>query len=113
VIAGVLVMWALTISGDANGSYADAALAASKSWTAFFTNAADLSGFVSLDKGPLSDWMMGLSGRIFGFSSLSMLLPEALCGVAAVVLLHNLVRRTLGSRAGWRWFSSASPGTGR
>jgi 4-amino-4-deoxy-L-arabinose transferase-like glycosyltransferase len=54
---------------------------------------------VSLDKGPLSDWMMGLSGRIFGFSSLSMLLPNALCGVGAVVLLHNLVRRTLGHRA--------------
>jgi 4-amino-4-deoxy-L-arabinose transferase-like glycosyltransferase len=98
VIAGVLVMWALTISGDANSYYADAALAASKSWTAFFTNAADLSGFVSLDKGPLSDWMMGLSGRIFGFSSLSMLLPNALCGAGAVVLLHNVVRRTLGHR---------------
>jgi 4-amino-4-deoxy-L-arabinose transferase-like glycosyltransferase len=99
VMAGVLVTWALTISGDANAYYADAALAASKSWTAFFTNAADLSGYVSLDKGPLSDWMMGLSGRIFGFSSFSMLLPNALCGVAAVVLLHNLVRRTLGHRA--------------
>ena len=42
---------------------------------------------------------MGLSGRVFGFSSLSMLLPSALCGIAAVVLLHNLVRRTLGHRA--------------
>ena len=60
-----------------------------------FTNAADLSGYVSLDKRPLSSWMMGLSGRVFGFSSLSMLLPSALCGIAAVVLLHNLVRRTL------------------
>jgi 4-amino-4-deoxy-L-arabinose transferase-like glycosyltransferase len=28
-----------------------------------------------------------------------MLLPSALCGIAAVVLLHNLVRRTLGHRA--------------
>jgi len=98
VIAAVLTCWALTISGDANAYYANAALAASKSWTAFFTNAADLSGYVSLDKGPLSDWMMGLSGRIFGFSSLSMLLPNAICGVGAVVLLHNLVRRTVGHR---------------
>jgi 4-amino-4-deoxy-L-arabinose transferase-like glycosyltransferase len=96
VLAAVLVMWALTISGDANSYYADAALAASKSWTAFFTNAADLSGYVSLDKGPLSDWMMGLSGRIFGFGSLSMLLPNALCGVAAVLLLHRLMRRAFG-----------------
>ncbi|HWF56471.1 MAG TPA: glycosyltransferase family 39 protein, partial [Solirubrobacteraceae bacterium] len=57
------------------------------------------SGVVSLDKGPLSDWMMGLSGRIFGFSSFSMLLPDALCGIASVILLHDAVRRTLGHRA--------------
>jgi len=43
--------------------------------------------------------MMGLFGRAFGFSSLTMLLPNALCGVGAVVLLHNVVRRTLGHRA--------------
>ncbi|MBV9816754.1 MAG: glycosyltransferase family 39 protein [Solirubrobacterales bacterium] len=98
-LAGGLVFWALTVSGYANSWYADAALAASRSWKAFFDNAADLSGVVTLDKGPLSDWMMGLSGRILGFSSFSMLLPDALCGVASVVLLHNVVRRTLGHRA--------------
>jgi 4-amino-4-deoxy-L-arabinose transferase-like glycosyltransferase len=98
VIAAGLTCWALTLSGYANAYYANGALAASKSWTAFFTNAADLSGYVSLDKGPLSDWMMGLSGRVFGFNSLSMLLPNAICGVGAVVLLHNLVRRTVGHR---------------
>jgi 4-amino-4-deoxy-L-arabinose transferase-like glycosyltransferase len=86
-LAGVLVFWALTASGDANSWYADGALAASRSWKAFFYNSADLSGVVSLDKGPLSDWMMGLSGRIFGFSSFSMLVPNALCGVASVILI--------------------------
>ena len=43
--------------------------------------------------------MMALSGRLFGFSSLSMLLPNALCGVASVLVLHNVVKRTLGPRA--------------
>jgi 4-amino-4-deoxy-L-arabinose transferase-like glycosyltransferase len=86
-LAGVLVFWALTASGDANSWYADGTLAASRSWKAFFYNSADLSGVVSLDKGPLSDWMMGLSGRIFGFSSFSMLVPNALCGVASVILI--------------------------
>jgi 4-amino-4-deoxy-L-arabinose transferase-like glycosyltransferase len=52
-----------------------------------------------LDKGPLSNMLMGLSGRLLGFSSFSMLLPEALCGIASVVLLHNIVRCTLGHRA--------------
>ncbi|HEY5260522.1 MAG TPA: glycosyltransferase family 39 protein, partial [Solirubrobacteraceae bacterium] len=53
----------------------------------------------SLDKGPLSNMLMGLSGRVFGFSSFSMLAPEALCGVASVLVLHNTVKRTLGHRA--------------
>jgi 4-amino-4-deoxy-L-arabinose transferase-like glycosyltransferase len=97
-IAGVLDLWALTISGYANGYYAEAALAAGNSWTALLTNAADPSGLVSLDKGPLPDWIMGLSSRVFGFSSLSMLLPSALYGMAAVVVLYDLVRRTLGRR---------------
>ncbi|MGH2914956.1 MAG: glycosyltransferase family 39 protein [Solirubrobacteraceae bacterium] len=98
-LTGVLVFWALTANGYANNWYAGGALAASRSWKALFDNAADLSGVVSIDKGPLSDWMMGLSGRILGFSSFSMLLPNALCGIASVVLLHDVVRRTLGHRA--------------
>jgi 4-amino-4-deoxy-L-arabinose transferase-like glycosyltransferase len=98
-LAGVLVFWRLTASGYANNWYAGGALAASRSWKALFDNAADLSGVVSIDKGPLPEWMMGLSGRIFGFSSFSMLLPDALCGIASVVLLHDAVRRTLGQRA--------------
>jgi 4-amino-4-deoxy-L-arabinose transferase-like glycosyltransferase len=98
-LASLLTVWGLTRNGYANVYYSEAVQAASHSWKALFTNAEDLSGFVSLDKGPLSLWMMALSGRIFGFSSLSMLLPNAACGVASVVILHNLVKRTLGHRA--------------
>lgn len=97
-LAGALLTWALTINGYANGYYAQAALAASRSWTALLTNAADQSGLVSLDKGPLSDWMMGLSGRVLGFGSLSMLLPDAACGLAAVAILYDAVRRAFGRR---------------
>lgn len=43
-VAGVLDLWSLTISGYGNGYYAEGALAASKSWTALLTNAADRSG---------------------------------------------------------------------
>ncbi|HEY2631808.1 MAG TPA: glycosyltransferase family 39 protein [Solirubrobacteraceae bacterium] len=98
LLAGVLTLWGLTRSGYANTYYAEAAQAASRSWKAWFTNAVDTSGTVSLDKGPLPNMVMGLSGRLFGFSSFSMLLPEALCGVGAVLLLHNTVKRTLGHR---------------
>jgi 4-amino-4-deoxy-L-arabinose transferase-like glycosyltransferase len=98
LLAGTLTLWGLSRSGYANTYYAEAAQAASHSWKAWFTNALDTSGSDSLDKGPLPNMLMGLSGRVFGFSSFSMLLPEALCGVGAVLLLHNTVKRTLGHR---------------
>jgi len=96
LLAGGLMLTDVTRSGYGNPYYAAGALAASHSWTAFFTNAADLSGYVSLDKGPLADWMMGLSGRLFGFGSLSVMLPDALCGTATVLVLYDAVRRALG-----------------
>jgi 4-amino-4-deoxy-L-arabinose transferase-like glycosyltransferase len=99
LLAGALTFWGLTRNGYANTYYAEAAQAASRSWTAWLTNAVDVSGSDSLDKGPLSNMLMGLSGRVFGFSSFSMLAPEALCGVGAVLVLHNTVKRTLGHRA--------------
>ena len=43
---------------------------------------------------------MELSGRIFGFSSWSMLAPQALEGVAAVGLLYAAVKRWFGAGAG-------------
>ena len=43
---------------------------------------------------------MALSGRIFGFSSWSMLVPQALEGVAAVALLYAAVKRWFGPGAG-------------
>ncbi len=99
LLAGALTLWGLTRDGYANTYYAEAARAASRSWWAWLSNSVDTSGLVSLDKGPLSNMLMGLSGRLLGFSSFSMLLPEALCGIASVLLLHNIVRRTLGHRA--------------
>jgi 4-amino-4-deoxy-L-arabinose transferase-like glycosyltransferase len=99
VLAGALTFWGLTRNGYANTYYAEAAQAASHSWKAWLTNAVDTSGSDSLDKGPLSNMLMGLSGRLFSFSTFTMLAPEALCGVGAVLLLHNTVKRTLGHRA--------------
>jgi len=43
---------------------------------------------------------MGLSGQIFGFSSASMLIPQALMAVAAVALLYGAVARVSGRGAG-------------
>jgi len=93
----LLYLWALGASGWANSFYAAAAQAGSESWKAFFFGSSDAANAITVDKTPLSLWPMALSIRLFGLSSWSLLVPQALEGVAAVWLLHATVRRTTGS----------------
>ncbi len=93
-------IWDLTASGYANSFYAAAVQAGTKSWKALFFGSIDSSNFITVDKPPASLWVMALSGRIFGFSSASMLIPQALEGVAAVGLLYAGVKRWFGFGAG-------------
>jgi len=93
----VLYLWGLGESGWANSFYSAAAQAGSESWKALFFGASDAAGSITVDKTPLALWPMALSVKIFGLSSWSILVPQALEGVAAVGLLHATVRRTTGS----------------
>jgi 4-amino-4-deoxy-L-arabinose transferase-like glycosyltransferase len=93
-------IWNLSASGDANSFYAAAVQAGTKSWKAFFFGSLDASSFITVDKPPASLWVMALSGRLFGFGSLSMLIPQVLEGVAAVGLLYAAVKRWFGPGAG-------------
>ncbi|MET0816306.1 MAG: glycosyltransferase family 39 protein, partial [Solirubrobacteraceae bacterium] len=92
-LAGVLTLWGLSRSGYSNEYYAAAARAGSESWTAWFFGSLDPGSFITVDKPPLSLWLMGLSARALGFSSFSILLPQALCTIAAVALLFATVKR--------------------
>jgi 4-amino-4-deoxy-L-arabinose transferase-like glycosyltransferase len=96
----VLYLWGLGASGYANEFYAAAVQAGTQSWKAFFFGSFDSSNFITVDKPPLSLWPMELSGRLFGFNSWSMLVPQALEGVASVWLLYAAVKRWFGSWAG-------------
>src|SRR5580692_6713399 len=96
----VLYLWDLSASGNANSFYAAAVEAGSRSWKAWFFGSLDSSGFITVDKPPGALWIMGLSARIFGFSSWSLLVPQALEGVAAVGFLYATVRRWSGHAAG-------------
>jgi len=99
-LAAFLYLWNLTVSGWANTYYAMAAQAASQDWVAFFFGSLDAGNFITLDKPPLSTWAMGLSVRVFGLSSASVLVPQALAGVATVLVTFAAVRRSFGSTAG-------------
>ena len=92
-----LYRWGLGESGWANSFYSAAAQAGSESWKALFFGASDAAGSITVDKTPLALWPMALSVKVFGLSSWSILVPQALAGVAAVWLLHASVRRTTGS----------------
>jgi 4-amino-4-deoxy-L-arabinose transferase-like glycosyltransferase len=65
-----------------------------------FFGSIDSSSFITVDKPPASLWVMATSGRVFGFSSWSMLVPQALEGVAAVGLLYAAIKRWFGAGAG-------------
>ena len=55
---------------------------------------------MSIDKPPLGFWLQAASAKIFGFTPFSVLLPQALAGVASVWLLYYLVRKHFGVVAG-------------
>ncbi len=89
----VLYLWNLGASGWANAFYSAAAQAGSQDWAAWFFGSSDAANAITVDKPPASLWVMGLSVRIFGLSSWSVLVPQALMGVGTVWLLYLAVRR--------------------
>ncbi|MDQ1380056.1 MAG: hypothetical protein QOJ71_775 [Actinomycetota bacterium] len=99
VVTAALYLWDLGASGWANSYYSAAAQAGTQSWKAFFFGSTDASNFITVDKAPASLWVMEISGRIFGVNSWSVLVPQALEGVAAVGILFATVKR---------WFSPAA-----
>ncbi|MEV0669932.1 glycosyltransferase family 39 protein [Mycobacterium sp. NPDC050441] len=92
-------LWNITVNGMGNDFYAAAVQAGSTNWEAWAFGSLDPNNFITVDKPPVSQWVMALSGQLFGFSSASMLIPEALMAVAAVALLYGAVRRISGPRA--------------
>lgn len=100
VATALLYLWNLAATGYGNSFYAAAIQAGTKDWTALLFGSLDSGNAITVDKPPASLWIPALAGRIFGFSPLSMLVPEALMGVAAVGLLYLTVKRVSGPGAG-------------
>jgi 4-amino-4-deoxy-L-arabinose transferase-like glycosyltransferase len=98
-LAALLNLWGLARNGWANDYYSAAVRSMSSSWHNFLFASADPSGVMTVDKPPLALWVQALSVRVFGYHPLSMLVPQALMGIASVVLLYDLVRRRF-SRVG-------------
>ncbi len=97
---GLLYLVGLSRNGWANEFYAAAVQAGTKSWKAFLFGSLDSSNFITVDKPAGFLWPMDLSARIFGLNSWSLLVPQALEGVATVGVLYATVRRWFGAPAG-------------
>jgi hypothetical protein len=100
-LAALLNLWALSRNGWAYDYYSAAVRSMSASWHNFLFASADPSGVMSVDKPPLALWVQALSARVFGYHPLSVLVPQALIGVASVALCYDLVRRRFGRVAGF------------
>ncbi len=101
LLAAVLNLWSLSTNGLANDYYAAAVHSMAGSWSSFLYGSFDASNVMTVDKPPLAFWVQALSVRAFGFNSWSMLVPQALMGVASVALTYDLVRRRFGRAAGF------------
>lgn len=104
-LVGVLALsaglnfWNLSANGWANAFYTAAVQSGLHSGEAFLFGSSDWGNAISVDKPPLSLWLMGISVRIFGFNSWGILIPQALLGVATTALLYFVVRRRASAAA--------------
>ncbi|WP_329090429.1 glycosyltransferase family 39 protein [Actinomadura citrea] len=99
IAAAALYAWGLSAAGDANAYYSAAVKSGTQSWKAFFFGSLDAGSYITVDKPPMALWAMGLSARVLGFGTWSLLLPQVAAGVAAVAVLYATVRRAFGHAA--------------
>jgi 4-amino-4-deoxy-L-arabinose transferase-like glycosyltransferase len=100
LLAGTLNFWNLSTNGWANAYYSATVRSMSANWHNFLYASFDPSGVMTVDKPPLALWIQALSVKVFGFHPLAVLAPQALMGVASVLLVYDLTRRQFGRAPG-------------
>jgi len=98
-VSAVLNTHRLSQNGYANIFYSAGVHSMLHSLHNFLFVSFDPGGLVTVDKPPLALWVQAASAKLFGFSPLSLLLPEALAGVLSVALLYLMLARRLGVAA--------------
>jgi 4-amino-4-deoxy-L-arabinose transferase-like glycosyltransferase len=101
VIAASTVLNTVRLSqnGYANVFYSAGVKSMLRSLHNFVFVSFDPGGLVTVDKPPLALWVQAASAKLFGFSPLSLLLPEALLGALAVGLLYLMLESRIGTPA--------------
>ena len=99
-LSAVLNLNRLSQNGYANIFYSAGVKSMLRSLHNFFFVSFDPGGLIMVDKPPLGLWVQAASAKLFGFSPLSLLLPEAILGMLGVLLLYRALARRLGGWAG-------------
>jgi 4-amino-4-deoxy-L-arabinose transferase-like glycosyltransferase len=99
VVGGAIALWRLPEVGFGNLYYAAAVRSMTLSWHNLLFAAFDPAGFVSVDKPPLDLWLQSLAAHLIGYRPLALLLPQALAGAAAPIVLFSILRGSFGAWA--------------
>ena len=99
-LSAVLNVYRLSQNSYGNIFYSAGVRSMLRSWHNFVFVSFDPGSLVSVDKPPLALWLQAASAKLFGFTPLSLLLPEAIAGVLAVAVLYLALRRSFGPVAG-------------
>lgn len=100
LLAAVLSIWGIWNSGYGNEFYAASVKSMLTSFKNFFFVSLDSSGFVTVDKPPVSLWIQAIFAKVLGFYGWSVILPQGLAAVGSVFFLNLTVKRHFGKAAG-------------
>jgi 4-amino-4-deoxy-L-arabinose transferase-like glycosyltransferase len=99
--AAFLRLWRIDQNGTGNAYYAAAVRSMSMNWHNFFFVSFDPAGFVTVDKPPVSLWIQTAFAKLLGYRGFTLILPQVLEGLGALLVVWHLVRRRFGSWAAW------------
>ncbi len=94
-----LRVWNLDQNGWGAEYYSAAVRSMASSAHNFWYCAFDPAGFISVDKPPVALWVQVASVKLFGYSPLALLVPQALEGVGCVLVTYFVVRPRFGALA--------------
>ncbi len=89
----MVYVWGVDRNGWANSYYSAAVQAGQHDLGAFFFGSADWGNSITVDKPPLSLWVMGFSVRLFGLNPWAIMVPQAAMTVGSALLVFGLMRR--------------------
>ncbi|MFF1883190.1 ArnT family glycosyltransferase [Pseudarthrobacter sp. NPDC058196] len=90
---GILHFWNLGINGWANYFYSAAVQSGTQNLGSAFFGSSDWGNSITVDKPPLSLWVMEISTKMFGFTPIGILAPQAIMGVISTLLIYVIVRK--------------------